>query len=179
MLATDNSVMVIVDVQGKLADLMHDRENLFENIGKMIKGAQILGVPILLTEQNPQGLGPTIPEVLRLLPDLPPIPKISFSCCDDDRFMQSLKNMDPRNVLLAGIEAHVCIYQTARDLTKKQFAVEIIADAVSSRTLANKQIGLEKSKQAGATITSVETVLFELLRVAEGDRFKKILKIVK
>ena len=179
MIAINNTVLLIVDVQGKLAHLMHDKEILFENISKIIKGAQILELPIILTEQYPEGLGPTIPEVSDLFADPSPISKISFSCCGDDRFMKTLNALHPENILVAGIETHVCVYQTIRDLIKSHFAVQIIADAVSSRTSANKRIGLKKIRRAGAEITSVETVLFELLGVAGGEKFKKILNVVK
>jgi len=179
MLTIDNTVLLIVDVQGKLAHLMHGKQNLFENIKRIIRGAQVLKIPILLAEQNPNGLGPTIPEISGLFVKLEPISKFSFSCCGSDRFIKKLRALHPENVLIAGIETHVCVYQTARDLIKAQYAVEIIADSVSSRTLENKRIGLEKIRDAGGNLTSVETVLFELLGVAEGDVFRKILKIVK
>lgn len=179
MLATDNTVLLIVDVQGKLAHLMHEKEILFNNIRNTIKGARVLGIPILVTEQYPEGLGPTIPEVAGMLENPNTISKTSFSCCGDDRFMQILNDLHPENVLVAGIETHVCVYQTVRDLLKANYAVQIIADAVSSRTKFNKKIGLKKIIKAGAEITSVETVLFEMLREAGGEKFKKILEIVK
>jgi len=179
MLATDETVLLIIDVQGKLAHLMHEKEILFDNIRNTIKGAQVLGIPILVTEQYPAGLGPTIPEVAGMFENLNTISKTSFSCCGDDRFMQILNDLHPENVLVAGIETHVCVYQTVRDLLKANYAVQIIADAVSSRTKFNKQIGLKKIIKAGAEITSVETVLFEMLREAGGEKFKKILEIVK
>ena len=179
MLATDNTVLLIVDVQGKLAHLMHEKEILFENIRNTIKGAQVLGIPILVTEQYPEGLGSTIPEVAGLFENPDTISKTSFSCCGDDRFMQVLNDLQPENILVAGIEAHVCVYQTVRDLLRANYAVQIIVDAVSSRTKNNKKIGLKKIIKAGAEITSVETVLFELLREAGGEKFKNILEIVK
>jgi nicotinamidase-related amidase len=179
MLATDNTIVLIVDVQGKLAHLMHDKEILFNNIRKTIKGAQVLDIPILVTEQYPEGLGSTIPEVAGLFENPDTISKTSFSCCGDDRFMQVLNDLQPENILVAGIETHVCVYQTVRDLLRANYAVQIIADAVSSRTKNNKKIGLKKIIKAGAEITSVETVLFELLREAGGEKFKNILEIVK
>ena len=179
MLATDNTVLLIVDVQGKLAHLMHDKEILFNNISKTIRGAQVLDIPIILAEQYPAGLGPTIPEVAGLFDKPNAISKTSFSCCGEDRFMLELNALHPENVLVAGIETHVCVFQSIRDLVKAGFAVQIIADAVSSRTKDNKRTGLKKSIKAGAEITSVETVLFELMRGAGGKKFKKILEIVK
>ena len=179
MLTVENTVLLIVDIQGKLAHLMHEKQKLFENVGKVIRGALVLDLPILWAEQNPDGLGSTVPEVAQLLPDHQPISKYSFSCWGSKHFVTDLKELRPANVLIAGIETHVCVYQTARDLMEAHYAVEIIADAVSSRTIENKQIGLEKIRDAGAKITSAETALFELLGEAQGVRFKAILKIVK
>jgi nicotinamidase-related amidase len=179
MLTTDNSVFLLVDTQGKLAHSMYAKDNLFKNLKKLVKGMRVLEIPILWVEQNPKGLGPTVQEVAELLPDLQPIPKYSFSCYQNQEFRQALEALDRHRVLVAGIETHVCIYQTVRDLRKAKYDVELIADAVSSRTIENKQIGLDKCRTIGASITSVECVLFELLGVAEGDRFKKILDVIK
>jgi nicotinamidase-related amidase len=145
----------------------------------MVKGAQLLGLPILWTEQNPDGLGPTMPEIVELLPNQNPVSKFSFSCCGSEQFMKELKALNRQNILIVGIEAHVCVYQTAADLVNLNYDVQVVADAVASRTLENKQIGLEKSKEAGAGITSTEIALFELLKIAKGDKFKEIIKIVK
>lgn len=179
MLMLDNALLVIVDVQGKLAHTMYEKEALFHNLQKLIAGAQVLEIPVLWVEQNPKGLGPTIAEVAQLLPDLEPIAKLSFSCCGSDRFMRALKAAKRKQVLVAGIETHVCVYQTALDLLDLGYKVEVVADAVSSRTAQNRRIGLEKIREAGASLTSTETALFELLRVAEGLKFKEILKIVR
>jgi len=179
MITTEHTAVVLVDVQGKLAQSMHNKKDLFENLKKMVKGAQILGVPILWAEQNPAGLGPTMPEIAELLTNQSPLSKFSFSCCGSDPFLKDLQALNRKNILIIGIEAHVCVYQTAADLTKLQYHVQVVADAVSSRTAENKQIGLETIKEAGASLTSTEIVLFELLKIAKGDKFKKIIKIVK
>lgn len=179
MLTTDNTVLLLVDIQGKLAHSMHARENLFENLQRLVKGVRVLELPILWAEQNPKGLGPTIPEVAELLPDIEPIPKFTFSCCGNDKIKQDLNALGRNMVLIAGIETHICVYQTTRDLKNAEYNVQVVVDAVSSRSLENKQIGLEKCKDAGAFVTSVETVLFELLKAAEGSKFKEILNIVK
>lgn len=179
MLTLENTVLLIIDVQGKLANMMHEKEIFFENIQSLIKGAQILGIPILWTEQNPQGLGPTIPEIAHLLSNAQPIPKISFSCCGNELFMESLKALNRKQVLIAGIEAHVCVYQTAMDLLNLGYEIQVVSDSVSSRIEKNKEIGLEKIKDGGGGLTSTETALFELLKVAEGAKFKEISKIVK
>jgi nicotinamidase-related amidase len=179
MLTTDKTVLVVIDMQGKLAQSMHGRELLFESVQKIIKGAQVLGMPMLMTEQNPKGLGPTIPEIADLVPGVRRIPKLSFSCCGEESFSKELSGLQRRQVLLSGIEAHVCLYQTTVDLVASGYEVHVLADAVSSRTAENKAIGLQKMKDAGASITSVEAALFELLRVAEGPAFKQIISILK
>jgi nicotinamidase-related amidase len=179
VITTDNTALALIDVQEKLLRVMHEHADLLENIKKMVKGARILGLPVLWTEQNPAGLGPTVPEITELLPDKKPVSKFSFSCCGNELFMEDLKALNRKNILVAGIEAHVCVYQTVADLINLQFNVEVVADAVASRTPENRLIGLEKSKAAGAGLTSIETALFELLKEAKGDRFKEISKLVK
>jgi len=179
MLTTENTALIVIDVQEKLTRVMHEKERFLENLQKLIQGAQALGIPIILTEQNPQGLGPTVPEVAHLIPNLQPIAKFSFSCCGDQRFAQELAALHRKQALLAGIETHVCIYQTSLDLLSQGYEVQVVADAVASRTAENKDIGLEKTKSEGASLTSTETALFELLKVAEGEKFKEIIKIVK
>jgi nicotinamidase-related amidase len=179
MLEIENTVLLIVDIQGKLAHLMDKKEHLFKNVQKLIKGMRTLGVPILWVEQNPRGLGPTIPEIVSLLSDIEPISKMTFSSCRNDRFVQALNALDRKQILISGIEAHICVYQTAADLVAVGYEVQAVADAVSSRTLENKEVGLQKMRDAGVGVTSVETALFELLKVAEGDQFRDIIRIVK
>jgi len=179
MLKMENVALLLVDIQGNLAHSMHGKELLFKNMQKLIKGIQVLGIPILWTEQNPQGLGPTIPEIADLLSNIQPISKMSFSCCQNDRFVQALKALNRKQVLIAGIEAHVCVYQTAVDLVDLGYEVQVVTDSVSSRKIEDKEIGLQKMRDSGVSLTSVETALFELLKVAEGEQFREILKIVK
>lgn len=179
MITTEDTALVLIDVQEKLAPAMQNKERLIENLRKLVQGVQILGIPVLWAEQNPDGLGPTVPEIAELLPDQKPVRKLSFSCCGSDPFMNNLKASSRKNLLVVGIEAHVCVYQTAADLINQQFNVQVVADGVDSRTAENKQIGLEKCKAAGAGLTSTETALFELLKVAKGDKFKAIIKLVK
>ena len=179
MLKTENVILLIVDIQGNLAHLMHGKELLFNNVQKLIKGIQVLKIPILWVEQNPQGLGPTIPEIADILSNIQPISKMSFSSCRNDRFVQALKTLNRRQVLIAGIEAHVCVYQTAADLVDLGYEVQVVTDAVSSRNFENREIGLQKMRDSSVSWTSVETALFELLKVAEGEQFREIIKIVK
>jgi len=180
MLTLKNTVLIVVDVQGRLAQVMHQKERLVENLQKVIQGAQVLDIPIIWNEQVPEKLGQTIPEIAQLLTNTTQaIPKTSFSCCGNPPFMEQLKALNRKQVLIAGIEAHVCVYQTSLDLLNLGYEVQVVSDAVSSRTPENKQIGLERMKEAGASLTSAETALFELLRTAEGPKFREITKIVK
>jgi nicotinamidase-related amidase len=179
MLKMENTVLVLVDIQGKLATLMYNKEEFFSNLARLIKGTKVLEIPIIWNEQLPDKLGRTIPEIKELLDGLTPLEKGTFSCCGNQDFMERIKSIDRRQVLLAGMETHVCVYQTALDLLPEGFEVHLVADAVSSRTLENRQTGIQAIKDLGARLTSVEMALFELLKVAEGDKFKQIIEIVK
>jgi len=179
MLTLENTVLTVIDVQGKLAQIMYDKISLFANLQRIIRGAQTLNIPILWAEQIPDKLGRTVPEISNLLTDQQPITKVSFSCCGEERFVKKLKTLNRKQILITGIEAHVCVYQTVMDLLASGYEIHVLSDAVSSRTSANKEIGLNMMKESGAKIQSVEMVLFELLKRAEGKHFKEIIKIVK
>lgn len=179
MLVTDESVLIIVDVQGKLARSMADRETLFDNLQRLIKGAGALGLPVLLAEQIPQKLGPTIPEVADLLPGLEPITKTSFSCAGDPGFMASLEALGRKQLLVAGIEAHVCVYQTAVDLCGTGYAVDVVEDAVASRSAANKAVALRRMSALGVGITCTEMALFELMGSSEHPAFRQIQALIR
>lgn len=179
MLKMDDAALVIVDVQGKLATLMHEKERFFSNIVTITRGAWELGLPILWNEQLPDKLGPTIPELKEVLPGMEPMVKNTFSCWGNGEFVKKLKATGCHQVILTGMETHVCVYQTAADLLANGYEVYLVGDAVSSRSAENKQIGIEAIRDLGAKLTSVEMCLFEMLQVAEGEKFKKIIKIVK
>jgi len=179
MLLPENTVLLVIDIQGNLARGMYERDALYENLQKIIRGIQTLEIPIIVTEQIPEKLGPTIPEIASLFEEFNPIPKSSFSCCGDETIMAAISQTDRRQVLIAGIESHVCLYQTTIDLIEMGYEAHIVADCISSRTAENRAIGIERMKGAGAKLTSTEMALFELLKVAEGDQFRKIVKIVK
>ena len=179
MLRSDDTAVVIIDVQGKLATLMHEREELYRNLQILVRGARILELPVLWLEQYPEGLGPTIPELSELLTDQEPMAKLSFSACGLEEFKQRLEDSGRRTMLVAGIEAHICVNQTVCDLIDAGYGVEVVADAISSRTAANRQVGLDKMSRAGADVTSVEMALFELLREAGTPQFKEIARLVR
>jgi len=175
----ENSVLIIIDVQEKLLRVIHEKDKLLDNLLKLIRGVQVLGMPVILVEQYPQGLGPTIPEIISLLPDIQSIPRLSFSCCGEKRFLKELEALNRKQVLITGIESHVCVYQSTIDLLNAGYELHVVTDCVSSRTPENKKIALHRMNSAGAKLTSTEMALFELLRVAGGEKFKAISRIIK
>jgi isochorismate hydrolase len=179
MLEVNQAVLVIIDVQEKLARVIHEKEVLVSNLQKLVKGMTVLEVPIIITEQYPQGLGPTVTEIISLLPDVSPISKTVFSCWNEEKFVTMLKALHRTQVLVSGIEGHICVYQTTFDLVANGFEAYAVTDTISSRTPENRQLSFEMMKQAGARLTGTEAVLFELLKVAQGEKFKKISQIVK
>jgi nicotinamidase-related amidase len=179
MLSRTAAVLVIIDIQGNLAQTMYDKENLFANTVKLIRGFKVFNLPVIITEQTPQKLDQTIPQIVAELDGIKPIAKESFSCWTDVHFREQLEALSRRHVVLLGIEGHVCVYQTALDLISNGYNIYLVADAVSSRTKENRDIGLAAMKSAGAHLTSTEMVLFELLRTAADPKSKDIFKIVK
>lgn len=179
MIEMEKTCLVVVDVQGKLAQLMHEKESLFANIEILIQATKLLDIPVVVCEQYPKALGPTIDQLAQHLEDIERIDKMSFSCAGDERFIGKLKSLKRSDVLLCGIETHVCVYQTAMHLLDGDYDVHLIADAVSSRTAGNKQIGIQRMAAEGANIASTEMVLFELMKTAKHPQFKQIAKLVK
>jgi nicotinamidase-related amidase len=178
-LTSENTVLVLIDFQERLFPVMHAKEKLLQNVVKLIKGAKVLEIPVIVTEQYPKGLGPTIPEIKELLPDMKPIEKVCFGCCDNEAFNKSLEALKRKQVLIAGIEAHICVYQTAMALARKGYEVQVVSDCISSREPENKTVALTRMGAAGISPTSTEMALFELLKAAGGDKFKQISNIVK
>jgi nicotinamidase-related amidase len=158
---------------------MAEKDALFDGLRRLLAGGRAIGIPIICTEQIPEALGPTRAELANCLQDSVRISKSSFSCCGEPRFMDALVALNRRQVIICGIETHVCVCQTAVELLGADYEVYVVADAVSSRSLANKNLALERLRYAGAVVSSVEMALFELLRVAEGRVFKEVLRIIK
>jgi nicotinamidase-related amidase len=179
MIIPKETLLLIIDVQGRLADAVFASEDIVTAIGKLVRACQVLDVPVMVTEQYPKGLGHTIEPLRELLPGTVPVEKLAFSCCGSPEFMHRLRSFNRNDILVAGIETHVCVYQTAVELLEFGYNVHLVTDAVSSRTEENKLLGIRCIEKAGASLTSTEMALFELLRVAEGDKFKAISKIVK
>ncbi len=178
MLNVPNTALLIIDVQEKLMAAIDRQAELLASLCRLAAGAKVLELPVIFTEQYPQGLGPTMPELAALLPGKP-VTKLNFSCCREPPFIERLSACGRRQLLVAGIEAHVCVYQTVMGLLEAGYEVHVAADGVSSRAAANRELALRRLEAAGACLTSVEMALFELQQIASGDSFKAILEIVK
>jgi len=178
-MTTESVVFVIIDFQERLAKVMSNSEATEGNIARLVAGADALGVPLLITEQYPEKLGPTTSPIIVAGKCEALIAKTQFSCCGSEAFMRTLAALKPQHVVLAGIETHVCVYQTAVDLLAQNYAVQVVADAVTSRATENRTIALQRMRDEGVKMTSTEMILFELLDEAAGATFKRILEIVK
>lgn len=179
LLNKDQTLLVIVDVQGKLARIVAESETMIANLEKLIQGVQLLNIPIIWLEQYPQGLGRTVPEIKQHLASLKPIEKVTFSANDNEQFVDELAKHNRNQLLITGIEAHICVYQTVAHLLAQDYEVNVVEDAISSRTIDNKRAGLEKMVSLGATKTTVEMALYEMLRSADSPYFKGVLEIIK
>lgn len=180
MLDRNQAVLVVIDVQEKLCRAMDEKilERLNSNVVILQETARELGLPMVATEQYVKGLGETLPILKERLTD-PALEKMTFSCCGDDTFVGTLKSLGRRQVIVTGMETHVCVLQTVLQLLDAGFTVHVVRDAVMSRRKDNWFVGLEAMRDAGAVITSTEAALFQLLRVAGTDEFKKLSKLVR
>lgn len=179
MLTTQNTCLVLIDIQEKLLPVMSDPEQVVKNTSVLIQAAKSLNIPILWCQQVPKALGPTVGELSSLLDGVEPINKSSFSGGGDEQFIEQIDALKPRTAILCGIETHVCVFQTATDLIRKGLDVHVIADATSSRTQKNSDIGINRMAKEGAVISSTEMLLFELLRNAKHEKFRELAKLIK
>ena len=173
------TALLVIDIQDRVHAVMRHREALENNAPKLIRGCQVLHVPIFLTEQYPKGLGHTIASIRYALQATLPIQKMTFSCCGSEELMQGLRAKDVRQVVLTGIETHVCVLQTALDLMANDFQVYVARDAVSSRRELDHKAALQRLSQAGAIVTTTEMALFELMVRADSAEFKEVSKLIK
>lgn len=178
MLNPQTTALLVIDVQGNLARSVDSSEQLIANIRRCILAANILNVPIIWIEQYPQGLGETVPEIAELLSQQV-LTKTTFSCCGSDQVMDELSRLDRKQLLVCGIETHVCVYQSVAELLQRGYQVELITDAVSSRTIQNRELGINKMTSLGAGITSTEMAIFELTGDSAADCFRDILPLVR
>jgi len=178
-LTRDDAALLVVDIQERLAAVMKYREPVTANVLHLIEAAKLMGLPVIVTEQYPKGLGHTTEEVRVALPSYNPVEKTSFSCCGEPKFLEAIKAAGRKKFIVVGMETHVCVLQTTLDLLKSGYGIHLAADAVCSRFKQNHLLGIEYLRDAGAVITSTETVLFQLLQQAGTEEFKTISKRIK
>lgn len=179
-LERSRTALVIIDVQEAFRTIVPDFEQIAVNISTLTRGAQLLEVPIIVTEQYPRGLGPTAEEIRLTWPDNQEIiEKTAFSSCGAATFFDQLAASGIKHILVCGLEAHICVNQTVHDLLAAGYTVHLVTDAIGSRFDHNRQAGLAKMQQSGAVPSTVEMALFELLRDARHPQFKAIQQLIK
>jgi len=175
----DDSIAIIVDIQEKLMPHIHNNEEILSNCVKLVSGLNSLDIPILLLEQYPKGLGHTVENIKSVLKTYEPIEKLEFNCCDNENILNILKESKKKNVILMGVESHVCLLQSALGLKEHGFQPVIIQDCVSSRNPNDKKFAIKRLIQENCIISTYESILFEFCQKAGNDYFKAISKIVK
>lgn len=179
MLDINNCFVVVIDVQGNLARVVAESESANENIGKLVQGSLELGLPIFLTAQAPEKIGHTTDAIRALVPGHHEYPRTSFSIWEDETLRADLLQTGRKQALLCGFESHICLFQSANDLHEAGFEVWMVTDATSSRAVVNKEIALGELRAEGVHISSVEMILFSLLRDARHPAFKAISKVIR
>jgi len=175
----EETILVVVDIQERLTAAMEMREKVITNTLHLLEAARVFSLPLVLTEQYPKGLGPTVQEIRTVLPSYQPIEKVTFSCCNVQNFMDSVASSGRRKVILTGIETHVCVLQTCLGLVREGYIPHVVGDAVCSRSKENHEMGLAFMRDAGAVITCTETVLFQILEKAGTEEFKVLSRRIK
>lgn len=175
----EHTIGLVIDIQERLVPVMEESEQLVENCAKLIQGLQILELPLLVTQQYTKGLGETVEEIRSIIPDFQYIEKKDFSCYDEPAFAEKLDMSGAKNVIICGIESHVCVLQTAIDLKEAGYTPVVVMDCVSSRSFDNVDLAMERFRHEGIMMTSCESILFELTRSAGAPGFKEISKLVK
>lgn len=180
LLDRDQAVLCVIDIQERLAAAMSERATVVEAARRLIVSARRLSVPIVLTEQYPRGIGPTEPVLVEALEgEYRPLEKLHFSCCNEPPFSERLEHAGRRQVLLCGMETHVCLLATCLDLIAAGYQVHVPADAVCSRNAEHKYLALEQMRQAGAVVTCVEAAVYQMLRLAGTPEFKDLLPLFR
>jgi nicotinamidase-related amidase len=172
--------LIVIDIQEKLLPPIYEKDRLVRNSQLLIRLANILSMPVVLTTQYVKGLGAVVPEIASLLPELNPLDKLEFGCFGNSEFCSNVARLKGRStLLLCGMETHICVLQTAMGALNQGHLVQVAADAVSSRTELNWKLGLERMRDAGAVISSTEMMIYELLGKSGSPEFKEMLKHLK
>ena len=179
-LDADKAVLVVIDVQERLVPAMPEAVylRLRNTVAMLVEVAGLLGVPVVTTEQYPKGIGHTVPELAAACNETV-IEKVSFGCCGEPNFLKALKNTGRTQVMITGMEAHVCVYQTVLGLLEDGYYVHLIRDAVCSRNKTDYLAGVANAGQAGAVVTTAETVMFQMLQESTHEQFRAVSRLVK
>jgi nicotinamidase-related amidase len=175
----EDCLLLIIDIQQAMLNVIETWRNVVHRVNQLIQTAQVLGIPMLLTEQYNKGLGGTIPEIIGQISSPKVFHKEHFSACLEAGFLSLIKSYHCNKIVVVGMEAHVCVLQTGLDLIKENYQLQLVADGVASRTTQNRDIAIDLFRKAGAVITSAEIVIFQWARCANTEDFRKILPIVK
>ena len=175
----DEVAAIVVDIQEKLLPHIFEYKKVLKTCLKLIEGLQVLSVPVIVTQQYTKGLGATNQEIVKLIPDFDFTEKLAFSCYKEPKFKDKLDSIGKKKIIICGIESHICVFQTCIDLLDAGYLPVIIEDCVSSRNNNDKVVSIARMRQAGAIITTMESILFELTQCAGTDIFKAISKIVR
>ncbi len=178
-ISSEEAALLVVDIQDRLAVVMEEKDKVVKNTRNLIELAKLFNMPVILTEQYPRGLGPTVSEVKEALAVYAPIEKTSFDCCGQGDFIDVIRNVNRRKIIVSGMETHVCVLQTVLSLIKEGYEIHLASDAICSRDAGNKRIALDLMASAGAIVTCTETVLFQILKKAGTEEFKAIVKLIK
>ena len=180
LLDRKRAALVVIDMQEKFRPIMASFDEVAERIAVMVQGSKLLGIPIIVTEQYPQGLGRTAAEITAHLPtDIQPLEKLTFSSCGVPEFDLQLREKHIEQVILVGIEAHICVSQTAHDLLQLGYQVHLISEAIGARFPPNREVALAKMQRAGTLLSSVEMALFEMMKSSDVAEFKTVQKLIK
>ncbi len=174
-----DSVLVVIDCQERLWKVMHEKDQLEARLLTMVRGAQVLGVPVIFTEQNPAGLGPTLPTLRDAAATAPCIAKQSFNCAGAPEFLTALRATERGTLVLCGVETHICVLQTALAALARGYKVQVVQDACGGRFPSNRIAGLERMARAGAVVTLIESVFFEWMGGTDNPGFRAIRDLIK
>ncbi|WP_114324789.1 isochorismatase family protein [Candidatus Colwellia aromaticivorans] len=179
MLQKEDCGLIVVDVQGSLARIVQQSDLVIENTKKLIQCCKLLSIPIIWLEQNPKGLGATVPELSELMGESIVNEKVHFNALFEQPIKEVIKATDKKRWLVVGIEAHVCVYQTVLGLLNENYKVDVVSDCISSRLQSNIDLALLNMRESGASITSLEMCVFEMMKSAKINNFREILSVIK
>ena len=174
-----NTALIVVDIQELFRTLIYDMNSVIANSSRLVRFCDRLEIPVIFSEQYSKAFGATVKEISEVAHQYKPVEKISFSCAGDSGFISKLESTKRKQIILCGLETHVCVYQTARDLLQKGYQISIAADAISSRNVSNRNLGLAYMRDLGVQVMTAEMIMFEILKIAKTADFELVSDILK